>query len=279
MISTINNFIPEWRFGDFQDIDEFLKSIFLFFPESLFRMIGYVSRDRVTTADERYLINPGFEIRNPMVNIVLPPGSAHGMNLQDLVNEALSLGTYCDFQMKYDEHPMYFAMNEIQFPTVKFFTTIKKQPKVLEYGDIVPVFIGRRCRDTGSASKDFRADEINVPELITFPLQDGRTEHFTLISFAVYRPGHYYAYAKHFPSREWFCYNDQTVTKPDNELILKELRKNAVMLFYVRAGRSVHTRIPEEVENFAIFSMTVQHMRDTLVPRIEKLVRDSKKKS
>ena len=279
IIPTINHLIPEWEFGLFQDIDEFLKSIFIFFPESVSGMIGYVYREQISTEDGSYLINRGNVIRNPMVNVVLPTGSATGLSLQDLVNQALSIGSVCDYTMRYDEHPLYFQQQGIEYPVIEHRTTIKTEPKVSEYADVVPVFIARRNSLTGSNRKDFRTDELEIPELITFPLENGQSAQFTLISFAVYHPGHYLAYSKSFPSREWFCYNDESVSKPTVPEILTELRKHAVMIFYVRRGRSVDTPIPEAIRNWAVFSMTIQHMRDRLVPRIKKLAGTSKKSS
>lgn len=279
MVAAINTLIPEWEFGIFQDIDEFLKAIFMFFPESVSSEIGYVSRDQISTEDGSYLVNRGLVIRHPMVQVVLPLGSVAGLSLQDLVNQALSYGTVCDYTMKYDEHPGYFTAHGIEFPTITAATTIITEPKVSAYADVVPVFIARRNHITSSGSRrDYRDDKIVVPELITFPLENGQSAQFTLVSFAVYHPGHYLTYSKSFPSREWFCYNDESVTKPTTAEVVNELTKHAVMLFYVRRGRSVETPIPEAVNNLAVFSMAIQHMRDRLVPRIQKMVKHSIKK-
>ena len=73
--------------------------------------------------------------------------------------------------------------------------------------------------------KDFRTDELVVPEFLELPLEDGTRIRYNLVSFAVYHPGHYIAYGKSFPSREWFCYNDETVTKPTVEEVVHELSK------------------------------------------------------
>lgn len=285
MIPMINYVYGDaWRIGAFEDIDEFFKLIFPEFTNSsggpsLAESIGYIWRDEYRTGDIRYLINPGVLTPEPMLKVNLPDGSADGLNLQFLVDRTLASEDTHDYTMRYDEHPQYFLQRGLEFPIESVRITAVSQPKVVRYANVVPIFITRRSRLTGSNKKDFRTDQLVIPEFLELPLEDGTRLRFNLVSFAVYHPGHYIAYGKSFPSREWFCYNDETVTKPTVEEVVNELTKHAVMLFYVQVSNSVATPIPEPLKNWAIFNMVIQHMRSSLVPRITKMIRKSKKKS
>ena len=237
MMETVEKLVPIWEFGTFQDIDEFLKLIFTFFPPSITNIIGYEAQERLTTSTGGYIINEGIRHRIPMVTVHLPDRPSSGGSL----------------------------------------TTINVEQRVNEYADVVPVFIPRRTSTGGSSRQDFRTDSISNAEMITFPIHDGRSAEFTLTGFAVYRPGHYYAYTKHFPTREWLCYNDAQVTAASGEEVLRDLQNNAVMLFYVKRGASVATVVPRPIQNWSVTSMIVQHMRDSLARRIKKMMKKSRK--
>lgn len=277
---TVKIHDPSWEFGIFQDVDEFLKKIFVFFPESLASSIGYLYKEQLIAADMSYLINPGDFQRNSMVLTVLPPVKfTSNLKLQDMVNDALIFGSECDFRMEKWDHPNYFLIHDINPLIEKINILATREPKVYQYADVVPVFIARRDKWNKTGAINFRNDDIEVPEIMTFPLHDGqRSETYTLVSFVVYHSNHYFSYSKEYPSRNWYCYNDETVTMPSIAEVIRELRRNAVMIFYVKKGCSLSPEIPEDLHNWAVFSMTIQHMRDKLVPRMEKLVGRNLKK-
>lgn len=274
---TIQHIRPDWHFGEFQDIDEFLKAIFPFIPHTIANSIGFVEREELSTYNGEYIINPGTPTRNPMITVNLPEIPIQGLKLQDLVMYRMSEGELIDYRIEREDHPAYFERNGIDpFVFERQIQAVKK-PKVLEYADVVPIFVARRTQMTGSNSRDFRQDELHVPEFLNLPLHDGQLVEYTLVSFAVYHPGHYFAYGKSYPSIEWFLYNDDLVQRPSNSDIITELEKNAVMLFYVKKGRHVACPLPAHIENWSINSLIVQHIRSRLVDRIEKMIKKSKK--
>ena len=280
MMETVEKLVPIWEFGTFQDIDEFLKLIFTFFPPSITNIIGYEAQERLTTSTGGYIINEGIRHRIPMVTVHLPdrPSSGGSLNLQHLINAALSGVDQRDYTIHRVEHPQFFEENpETTRGRMQVLTTINVEQRVNEYADVVPVFIPRRTSTGGSSRQDFRTDSISNAEMITFPIHDGRSAEFTLTGFAVYRPGHYYAYTKHFPTREWLCYNDAQVTAASGEEVLRDLQNNAVMLFYVKRGASVATVVPRPIQNWSVTSMIVQHMRDSLARRVKKMMKKSRK--
>lgn len=279
LMLTINHVMPDWQFGMFQDIDEFFKRIFMHLPVRVTKTVGFFQKEKIIVQEGGYVINEGRSEREQMITIKLPEKkSKHTiLNLQELINRSLSQEDIRSFTIHWDDHPLYFEQQNIQFPVCEKKVQITAQPRVLEYSDVVPVFIARRTRMTGSNSNDFRNDHIEISESINFPLHDGSSAEFNLISFAVYHTGHYLTYSKSFPDRKWFVYNDHAIGSPGNEQILEEAQKNAVMLFYVRKGASLLTEIPEPIKEWSITSMIIQHMRDSLYPRIKKILKNKNK--
>ena len=276
-MATISHLIPDWQFGQFQDIDEFFKTIFPFLPNTVANSIGFNERQPLSTDNGDYIINEGVLTRNPMVTVHLPERPVAGFKLQDLVHQTLSQSVNLDYTINREEHLAYFDHHQIHWSIFEQRIQAQMQPRVFDYANVVPVFIARRTRLTGSAGRDFRTDRLEIPESLILPLHDGRSDVFTLVSFAVYHPGHYLAYTKAYPSAEWFVYNDESVIKPNNSDIMNELQNNAVMIFYVKRGTSLNCPIPEPVEKWSITSLIIQHMRDRLVPRIKKLVKRTEK--
>lgn len=274
---AVNHLVPHWEFGIFQDIDEFFKAINPFLPPSIADSVGFVERRQLLTDNGDYVINEGLPTRNLMINVYLPETPVEGLNLQDMIFMSLSSSETLTYRMDRDEHPGYFDRHNIDWSIFERTIEAESRPKVLEYSDVVPVFVARRTALTGSSGTDFRNDRLEVPELITFPLDGGRSAEFTLVSFAVYHPGHYFALGKSFPSREWYVYNDESVLKPSVRDINKELSKNAVLLFYVKRSKHTHCHIPQPIENWSITSLITQHLRDRLVPRVKKMMKKAKK--
>lgn len=275
MMATINYVMPDWEFGKFQDIDEFFKTIFMYLPQSVTDTVGFLQKEEIVVQGNGFVINEGRIEREQMITIKLPASKSKSknLNLQELINCNLSQAESRSYTIHRQEHPIYFLQANIGSSIYEHNVQVIAQPKVLEYSDVVPVFIARRTRMTGSNSKDFRNDHIEIPELVTFPLHNGSSAEFTLVSFAVYHTGHYLAYGKSFPSRDWFVYNDHVVESPSYKKILEELENNAVMLFYVRKGSSINTPIPEPIEKWSLTSMIIQHMRSKLLPRIKKILK------
>jgi hypothetical protein len=276
-MATILHIRPEWSFGQFQDIDEFFKAIFPFIPDSITNFIGFVERRELSTDNGAYIINRGNSIRSPMITINLPETPIKGLSLQDLVFSFMSQSETINFRMDRDDHPAYFERHGINAFIYQREILAQTKPKVLKYAEVVPIFIARRTELTGSNSRDFRNDQLDIPEYIMLPLHNGQNVQYTLVSFAVYHPGHYFAYGKSYPSTEWFLYNDESVQRPDTSEIIEELEKNAVMLFYVKKGSHVPCPIPAPIENWSISSLVVQHIRSHLVDRVKKMIKNAKK--
>lgn len=276
-MATIQYIQPDWEFGIFQDIDEFFKAIFQFFPDSIANSIGFVQRRQLSADDGSYIINAGNVHRSPMITINLPETPIEGLGLQDLIFSYMSQSETISYTIDRGSHPLYFTRHGIDWGIFDRRIEVETQPKVLEYADVVPIFIARRTQMTGSNSRDFRKDKLDVPESILLPLHTGQNVQYTLVSFAVYHPGHYFAYGKSYPSTEWFLYNDETVQRPDTSNIINELERNAVMLFYVKTARHVPCQIPVQVEKWAITSLIVQHLRSNFVDRVKKMVKKAKK--
>ena len=247
-------------------------------PQSVTDTVGFLQKEEIAVQGNGYVINEGRIEREQMITIKLPENKNKfkNLNLQELINCNLSQAESRSYTIHRQEHPLYFLQMNMGSTIYEQNVQVIAQPKVLEYSDVVPVFIARRTRMTGSNSKDFRNDRIEIPELVTFPLQNGSSAEFTLVSFAVYHTGHYMAYGKSFPSRDWFVYNDDIVESPSYKIISEELEINAVMLFYVRKKASVYTQIPEPIEKWSITSMIIQHMRSKLLPRIKKILKRRK---
>lgn len=283
MIPAIKLMNPAWRFGNFQDIDEFFKMIFPFFSAAVQNSIGYDSKEVLSAEGDGYLIRDGPPIRNPMIHVNLPEiASKEALNLHALIINALTQPESREYKISRDDHPKYFEQNGIYPFTYDLDIQIQARTEVISYSSVIPVFIARRTRLTGSNSRDFRKDFVHVHEFLRLPLPNGQVEEFTLINFAVYHPGHYYAYSKSFPHLVWHEFNDAEVTRfqrdKDIEALGEELNKNAVMLFYVRRGASAHTDIPEQISNYATQSMVIQHMNHRLNNRISKKLDKSKTK-
>ena len=276
-MATIQYIRPDWEFGRFQDIDEFFKAIFPFFPDSIANSIGFVERRQLSADNGAYIINEGNVNRSPMITVNLPETAIKGLSLQDLIFSYMSQSETISYTINRSDHPIYFNRHGIDWRIFDRSIEAETLPKVLEYSDVVPIFIARRTELTGSNSRDFRKDQLDIPESILLPLHNGQTVQYTLVSFAVYRPGHYFAYGKSYPSTDWFLYNDETVQKPDTFDIINELERNAVMLFYVKKGRHVTCNIPVQVEKLAITSLIVQHIRSCFVDRVKKMVKQAKK--
>lgn len=271
-MATISYFDPDWRFGYFQDIDEFLKMIFLYFPPSITSKIGCMVRERITTMDGTYVINAGVPNPLPMVTVHLPERrSSESLDFQLLVSVALSGEDMRDYNIDRLDHPRYFNQNGIPASASRVPIQVRVEKIVNQYADVVPVFVARRTRLQGSTRNDLRDDPLHNIEMIHLPLENGTLCPYTLTAFAVYKPGHYYAYTKRFPTREWLCYNDEKVTVASPEEVSKALRTNAVMIFYVKQGASVHTEIPEPIREWSMFSLILQHMSDSLYRRIKKM--------
>lgn len=277
MMTTVQHLTPHWDFGTFQDVDEFLKLIFAFFPPSITNIIGYEARERSTTLDGRYVVNEGVPLRVPMVTVHLPDRPQASLDFQELVNAALGGFDTREYTFHRTEHPEYFRLNNIRPPVSRAASEIMVQQRVTAYADVVPVFVARRTNAFGSNRETFRKDLLTNLEMITFPLDDGQTADFTLTAFVVYVPGHYYAVTKSFPSRQWLCYNDESVTVIPREKIISDLQKSAVMLFYVKKGSSCETEIPAHIRDWSMTSLIVQHMQNDLVRRVKKLVKSSRR--
>lgn len=276
----LQQMIPHWHFGRFYDIDEFLKAIFPFLPYSIADSIGLVERRVVSTVSEAgpYIINAGTLTRNPMLTIHLPGTEVSGLSLQDLVNGALTQSDTIEYTINRDEHPQYFEQNNILWSIYEQSIQAQIRTKVIDYSNVVPIFLARRTQLTGSSGKDFRVDRLEIPEILALPLsEDGQIAEYVLVSFAVYHPGHYLAFGKSFPSADWFVYNDDHVYPPQVSEVVNELERHAVMLFYVRKGKSVSTRIPEDVKKLAIANMVVQHARESLAKRIKRITKRARK--
>lgn len=283
LIPAIEEMVPEWQFGVFQDIDEFFKAIFPYFSPSVQNSIGYDSRTVLTADAGAYVVSPGQPIRNPMIHVNLPEVPMEGLRLEDLVIQTLTVPETREYTLSREDHPGFFEQHAIDAFTFDHRAEIQATPQVIGYSTVIPVFVARRTQMTGSNRRDFRTDQLIVNEFLHLPLPDGSTETFILTNFAVYHPGHYLAYSKVFPYSTWYEFNDAQVTKvaDQKELgdLVKELGSKAVMLFYVKRQFSERVAIPEPVQNYALQSLITQHMNERLLKRISSTLKVEKKKT
>lgn len=277
IMPTISALHPDWEFGHFQDIDEFFRVLSAHLPIHVLQRLGYVKSFQLSA--HGYQISRGDETHDSMLMVNFPAGEK-SHNLVDLIDASLRVEEEREYRLNRFDHFGFFD----RYPGTgrpneeSRLVTATYRPIPVQYEDIIPVFLVRRTSSLRSNKKDFRTDRVNVPESITFPMEDGtRTGEYNLISFAVYHPGHYLAYSKNYPSRQWHCFNDAEVSVPSMSEIKNELEKHAVMIFYVRKGLSLAPEIPEEVKNWAVSASIAQHHKDRLVPLISKMLLKTKK--
>ena len=268
---TVKNLLPGWEFGRFQDIDEFLKRIYHHFSLNVTSMLGYSAVEVIKTIGfEEYVINEGIPIEEPILTVNLPEvKSEKALNLRDLIIQSLNEGETRDFQMYRDLHPIFFETRNIHWDQEVISVQTQSHIQNVEFNVVLPVFIARRTDHKNSTSKDFRKDNVAIPDRLSLELADGSTEVFTLVAAAIYCPGHYYAVTKSYPDRIWKRYDDKRVTLVEfNEDFKDELTKKAVMVFYIKEGYSTDTHVNDDLRSWALLSMINQHFNEKIVPEI-----------
>ncbi len=195
-----------------------------------------------------YLISQGAEEHEPLLIIKLPEDTKKH-NLRQLVNGKLFSSDLNDYTMQPEDHLHYFMERGLPYQNLKIQAISSKI--ITRFSDILPIFLVR-----GRENEKAVRDEIEVSEFMHF---EGAGD-YVLISFAVYLSHHYYSYVRSSADLRWYCHNDSSVSHVSFKDLEKDLKKRAVLLFYVRDRIIDEPEIPGLLRFYAEEANKLQHL-------------------